>query len=282
MVVWVRHHHAVDQDSGDSDLPRVQRTAVSDALHLGDHEPARVARRHGDREHFERECFPLHRDVAVGVGGGAADDADIDRERLVEEVLLAANLHELDEIFGRALVELPAAEARVGESAESHPTQMAGFARGDVTEEMRDHALRQVVGLDLVADGEGLQLWHEPPMPADHPLDEPRLRKMVEPPVLAVSLAGGIDEGEVLGLAEIREQLVLAGEGELFERDRDLLGEADADEAAGRDRVAAMDQPDRLARRYDLADLARLHNRYDFFGAHVIPPFSTTAPASNP
>src|SRR5262249_22821756 len=169
--------------------------------------------------------FPFHRNVAVGIGRGAADDADIDRERLVEEVLLAADLHELDEIFGGALVELPAAEARVGESAESHPTQMAGLARGDVTEEMRDHPLRRVVGLDLVPAGGGLQLWPDPPMPADHPLDEPRLRKMVEPPAFAVSLPGGIDEGEVLGLAEIREQLVLAGEGELFERDRDLLGD---------------------------------------------------------
>ena len=66
---------------------------------------------------------------------------------------------------------------------------------------------------------------------------------MVEPARLAVALTGGIDEGEVPGLADIREQLILAGKVEFLERDRDLLGEADADEAAGRDRVAAADQP---------------------------------------
>ena len=105
---------------------------------------------------------------------------------------------------------------------------MAGLARGDVPVEMRDHALRQVVGLDLVADREALQLGHEPPMAADHAPDEPRLRKMVEAAVLAVSLAGGIDQGEVARLADVSEQLLLGGKAELLERDRDLLGEADA------------------------------------------------------
>jgi hypothetical protein len=65
-------------------------------------------------------------------------------------------------------------------------------------------------------------------MAADHAPDEPRLRKMVEAAVLAVSLAGGIDQGEVARLADVSEQLLLGGKAELLERDRDLLGEADA------------------------------------------------------
>src|SRR4030095_413969 len=55
-------------------------------------------------------------------------------------------------------------------------------------------------------------------------LAAPRLRKMVEAAVLAVSLAGGIDEGEVARLVDVREQLVLGGKAELLERERDLLG----------------------------------------------------------
>ena len=46
--------------------------------------------------------------------------------------------------------------------------------RGDVAEQMRNHALRQVIGLDLVGDGELLQFWHKAPVPPDHSLTRPR------------------------------------------------------------------------------------------------------------
>ena len=82
----------------------------------------------------------------------------------------------------------------------------------------------------------------------------PGWARWLRPRVRAVALAGGIEQGEVLGPARG------AGEMQRLERDRDLLGEADADEAAGRDRVAAADQADRLGGADDLAfvhDLAR-------------------------
>ena len=67
--------HAVDQDAGDLDLARVQRAALGDALDLHDHQAAAVVRRHRDRQRLERQRLALHRDVAVGIGGGAAHDA---------------------------------------------------------------------------------------------------------------------------------------------------------------------------------------------------------------
>ena len=73
---------AVDQDAGDLHLPRVERAALGDALDLDDDEAARVARRHGDRQRLQRQRLALHGDVAVAVGGGAAHDGDVDRERL--------------------------------------------------------------------------------------------------------------------------------------------------------------------------------------------------------
>ena len=91
---------AVDEDAGDLHLPRIERAALGDALDLRDDDAARVARRHRDREAFERERLALHRDVAVGIGGGAAHDADVDRERAVEQVLLAVERHQRDEVLG--------------------------------------------------------------------------------------------------------------------------------------------------------------------------------------
>jgi hypothetical protein len=120
--------------------------------------------------------------------------------------------------------------------------------------QVRDHALRQVVGLDQVVDRELLQLRHQAPVAADGALDQPGMRQVVEAARAAVALAGGVEQGEVLRPAG------RAGEIQRLERDRDLLGEADADEAAGRDRVAAADQADRLGSADDLAvvhDLGR-------------------------
>ena len=126
------------------------------------------------REAFERQRLALHRDVAVGIGGRAADHADVDRERPVEQVLLAVERHQRDEVVGGRGVDLAAAEARIDERAEPDARQVSRLARGDVAEQVRDHALRQVVGLDLVADRERLQLGHETPMAADHAPDQAR------------------------------------------------------------------------------------------------------------
>ena len=77
---------------------------------------------------LERQRLALHRDVAVGIGGGAADDADVDREGPVEEVLLAADRASADEVVGGAGVELAAAVARIDEGAEADPGEVAGLA----------------------------------------------------------------------------------------------------------------------------------------------------------
>jgi hypothetical protein len=89
---------AIDQDARDLDLARAERAALGDALDLHDHQPAAVARRHGDRQALERQGLALHGDVAVGIGGRAADDGDVDREGLVEEVLLAADRHQRQQL----------------------------------------------------------------------------------------------------------------------------------------------------------------------------------------
>ena len=143
-----RDAHAVDEDAGDLDLARVERAAVGEALDLHDDEAAGVARGHGDGERLQRQRLALHRDVAVGVGGGAAHDGDVDREGLVEEVLLAVDLHQAHELVLARGVDAAAAVARIGEGAEPHAREMAGLAGGDVAVEVRDDALRQVVGLD--------------------------------------------------------------------------------------------------------------------------------------
>jgi hypothetical protein len=123
---------------------------------------AGIARGHGDGERLQRQRFLLHRQITVRVAGCSPDDTDIDREPLVEEIFLAVDFHQADDVLLRLLVELAAAVARIDESAEADARDMAGTVRGDVAEQMRDHTLRQIIGLNLVGDGEMLQFGTRP------------------------------------------------------------------------------------------------------------------------
>ncbi len=107
-------------------------------------------RRHGNGKSLQRQRFLLHGEIAVGIAGGGANDADVDRKRLVEQALLTAQRNQLDDVLGGAGVELAAAVARIDEGAHADARDMAGAARRDVTKQMGDDALRQIIGLDLI------------------------------------------------------------------------------------------------------------------------------------
>jgi hypothetical protein len=239
------HHHAIHQDAGNFDLARVQAAALGQAFDLDDDHTAGIPGGHGDGQGFQGQGFPLHGDVTVGIGGGTAHDGDVDGEGFVEQVLLAVDFHDAHQILGGAVVDLAAAESRVDEGAQPHPRQVAGLVRGDIAEQMGDHTLRQVIGVDPAIDGQLLKLGHQPPMAADDLAHKALVAEMVQSPFLAVALAGGIDQGEVAGRFGLQEAL--------FQRHGDAFGKADADEAAGGDGIAVTDQLDGFLGGDDLA-----------------------------
>jgi len=69
---------------------------------------------------------------------------------------------------------------------------------------------------------------------------------MIESPLAAIPLTGRINERELAGMAHDRGVRVAQGEEALLDRNRNLLGKADPDEAAGRQRVAITDELHRL------------------------------------
>ena len=129
---------AVDQNAGHLDLARVERAALGEPLDLRDDDAAAVVRRHRDRQRLERQRLALHRQVAVGVGGGRADDPDLDRERLVEQDFLAVDLEQPHQVVAGRRVDLAAAVARIDEGAEADPAERAGLAGRDVAKQVRD------------------------------------------------------------------------------------------------------------------------------------------------
>src|SRR5436305_1595257 len=98
------------------------------------------------------------------------------------------------------------------------------------------------------------------------------MREMIEALVLAVALARRIDQRQIARLALGIGRIALVGEIELLQRDGDLLGKADADEAAGCHRVAVADQHHRFGRRDDLAFLGIAQIGQSWMMAHGVPP----------
>ena len=181
----------------------MQAAAFGEALDLHDDHTAGIVHGGGDGQHFQGQGFAFHGDVAIGIGSGAADQSDIDGEGLVEQIFAPGNGHQFDQVLGGAGVHFAAAKARINEGAQPDCAECAGLVGGDVAEQVRDHPLRQVIGLDLAADGQTAELGHQPPMATDRPLDQPLMAEAVQTTFLAIALAGGIDQGEVARLLAI-------------------------------------------------------------------------------
>ncbi len=79
------------------------------------------------------------------------------------------------------------------------------------------------------------------------------MAEVIEPALLAVALPGRVDQGQPFGPANAVRILLARLDEALLERNGDVLGEADADEATGGDRIAVMDQLHRFACGDDLA-----------------------------
>ena len=211
-------------------LARVERFRGGNPLHLRDDEPAGIPRRHGDRQIVEGQRLALHGDVAGGIGGRAAQQRDLNRKRLVAQPLLAADLDQFHQIFVRALVEFAAAETRIDEGAHPDLGHKARAARGNIAEEMRDDAERQIVGFDLLVERKVAQFRHERPMSADDAFDETFAREAIEAALLAVARRRREHQRQVLrraGRLEAAQQ-----------RQDQLVRRADPDKARECDRVA--------------------------------------------
>ena len=98
-------------------------------------------------------------------------------------------------------------------------------------------------------------------MTADDLLHQAVVCKMIESPLAPIPLTGRIDKREVAGMPRGRAVRVARGEETLLDRDRNLLGEADADEAASRQRVAVADEFHRVRRGDDLSLFVTLEKR---------------------
>ena len=115
-----------------------------------------------------------------------------------------------------------------------------GLPGGDVAEEVGDDALGQVVSSMRLLTAGCCSLGTRPQWPPITRATSPSWPRWLRPRSLTVALAGGVYQGEAAGLAWPCCLGLFALEEAFFEGDRDVLREADADEAAGGDGVAVL------------------------------------------
>ena len=181
MVRWVGHNDAVDHDAGNLYVAGIERIIGGNSFDLCNHKTAGVAGGGGEAEPVERQRLPLHCDVTVGIGGGAAKQSDVNRKALVEEPGLTSDLVQLDQILGGDVIELSAAETRVDKGSQSNFREIARPMRRDVSIKVADRAKRQVVGLKLVGKRHLCKARNKRVVAADHATEQPVEGKAVDP-----------------------------------------------------------------------------------------------------
>ena len=99
-------------------------------------------------------------------------------------------------------------------------------------------ALGQVIGLDLVGQGQVAQLGGPVPVAADDPLHNALVAVVVSAGAVPVALTGGEEQRQILGVSGLQEPL--------FQCLGQRLRTGAAHKAAGGDGVAVLDQQRRL------------------------------------
>jgi hypothetical protein len=107
-------------------------------------------RGHGNGQRIQRERLALHADVAVFVCGRAAQQACVNGESFVKQKLGAIDVQHLNPTALTARVHATATLAWIDKCAQAHLRDQAWPVRSNVTKQLADHTLRQVVGFDLI------------------------------------------------------------------------------------------------------------------------------------
>jgi hypothetical protein len=150
LALRLADHDIVDQEAGHLHPLRMQAAGLHHLFHLRDHDAAAGARGLGDLQLLEVHAFLVQRDVALFVGEGAADDRHVDLRARVVQPFFAGELGQVHQVLGGAGIQLAALLARIDEGAESDLGEQARRTGRDVARQVRQRALREVVGLHLV------------------------------------------------------------------------------------------------------------------------------------
>ena len=170
MIFRLGDDDGVYQDAGDLHKTGIQRAELNHIFNLHDDLTAGVLGGLGDGQSVQGNALMLHGAVAVLVGICSTDNSHIDGECVVEQLILTTDIDHFHDIagFGCHLIDLAALQAGVNIGLQAHVGDNAGLAGCDVTVQLADNALRQVVSSGFVFQRQLLQLGNEAPVAADN------------------------------------------------------------------------------------------------------------------
>ena len=238
VVLGRAHDDGIHIDAGDLHQAGVQGAALDDLLHLNNDDTAGVLGGLALGGDIQRTDLAVDGAVAVFIGVGAADQAHIDGDGLVEQALLTVNVHQLHQVFLGALVELAALVTGVYEGVQANVGDGADVVGGDVAVHVGDDALRQVIGLQLVGQSQLAQLSGAVPVTADYPLAHTLVAEVVAAGAVPVALTSCKEQSQVAGMAGFHKTV--------FQSLGQRLGAGAANEAAGGDGVTVLDHQGRF------------------------------------
>ena len=221
-------------DAGDGHQLGVQGAALHHLFHLHDDLAAGIAAGLGHGGDVDGADLVVDGAVAVLVGVTAPDEHHVDGEGLIQQPLLPLDIDDLHDVLGGGAVELSAAVAGIHEGIQAHMGDGADLVCGDVPVHVGDNALGQVVGLDLVLQRQRAQRGGAIPVAANDALDHALVTVVVAAGAVPVALTGREEQRQVAGMAGLQKPL-FHGFAECFRA-------GGADEAAGGDGVAVIDQ----------------------------------------
>ena len=245
MVFRFGHHDGIYQCARHNDVARIDRAGLGDPFDLYDDLAARVLR--GQRLHIKLQTnrFLFDADIAKLVGGCAANDRHIDRERLVPEIFFAFQLDQFYDFAGRALVQSAAGFPRVGEGFQADMGDNAGFFAADGTVQMHHDALGNRVGFALLRVDHFDHIRLQVEVTGDDLADQAFLAPTVQAPVrFAVILGSAVSQRQVVGSAGIEKTF--------FDSFGNFFGMTHADKTANGNRCPRFDEFYRFFRSHDL------------------------------
>ena len=199
VLAWVlRHHNSIYINSGYFHQLGVQRSVFDNPFYLNNDLAAAIMYSLCDGGCLNGRNLVAHDNVAVFIRIGTADKADVQRDRLVEELFLTEDFHNLYQILFGNIIELAALQTGVRKGVQTHMGNGADPVPGNVAIELRESSLREVVALDLVLQNQFPQLRHHVPVPADDASGHSLVGKMVGAAAVPVSLGGRIEKSQAL------------------------------------------------------------------------------------
>ena len=139
----------------------------------------------------------LHRHIPARVRRRATHQRHVNWKAVVEQPLATAQLNELNKVFSGTVIEFSAVIARVNEGFQPNVCDQSRAPPGNLAEQMRDHPLRKVVRFDLPGHRECAQRRAQPPVAADHALNQVLVGQVIDPAPRTIALPSSIHYSEI-------------------------------------------------------------------------------------